>query len=317
MSPSRLEPLSHTGIFQLMTSALIDFSGGVASHGELPDRWSLGGEQMQIHRYNEHTYILRQSKAVSFEAPFMFLLFGNDRALLLDTGANAKFPLRATVDELVDQWLAAHPRPAYPLVVAHSHGHGDHVAGDSQFAERPETTVVAHPVAAVREFFRFADWPTEPVEFDLGGRPLTILGIPGHHEASIAIYDPWTRLLLTGDTVYPGRLYIRDIAAFVGSLNRMVTFAQRHPVSHVLGCHIEMTTTPGVDYPIGARHQPNEPPLQLTPRHLTLIRNAAAAAADIPGVHVHDDFILFNGPCHAAAIKHAFRLLASKLRLTG
>lgn len=42
-----------------------------------------------MHAYSEHTVILRQNKSVHFEAPFLFLLFGNERALLLDTGATA------------------------------------------------------------------------------------------------------------------------------------------------------------------------------------------------------------------------------------
>ncbi len=42
-----------------------------------------------MHLFDAHTFILRQSKTVNFEAPFLFLLCGNERALLLDTGATA------------------------------------------------------------------------------------------------------------------------------------------------------------------------------------------------------------------------------------
>jgi hypothetical protein len=73
---------------------------------------------IQVHHLDEHTVVLRQSKQTSYEAPFLFLLFGNDRALLLDTGATAdaaRFPLRATVDGLIDAWLAEHPREGYEL----------------------------------------------------------------------------------------------------------------------------------------------------------------------------------------------------------
>jgi hydroxyacylglutathione hydrolase len=34
---------------------------------------------IQVHACDEYTYILRQNKAVSYEAPFMFLLFGASR----------------------------------------------------------------------------------------------------------------------------------------------------------------------------------------------------------------------------------------------
>jgi glyoxylase-like metal-dependent hydrolase (beta-lactamase superfamily II) len=124
-----------------------------------------------VHSYDPHTYLFRQGKASSFEAPFIYLLFGNERAPLLDTGATADpaaFPLRATVDGLVDGWLKRNPRERYELVVAHTHGHGDHVAGDWQFADRELTTVVPREVEAVREFFGFTDWPAEIVTSTLG-----------------------------------------------------------------------------------------------------------------------------------------------------
>ena len=82
-----------------------------------------------------------------------------------------------------------------------------------------------------------------------------------HHETSIAVFDPWTGLLLTGDTVYPGRLYVEDMPTFAASIERLTEFALCRPVRHVLGCHIEMTRTPGRDYPLGCRYQPDEPSL--------------------------------------------------------
>jgi hydroxyacylglutathione hydrolase len=281
---------------------MIDFRTSAPVAGSLDVAWNHGrrGEPLiQTHAYDEHTVILRQSKRINYEAPFVFLLFGNERALLLDTGATAdpeSFPLRATVDSLVDAWLARHPRESYGLVVAHTHGHGDHVAADAQFTGRPATIVVPHDVPAVKSFFGLGDDLAEPVEFDLGGRTLAILHSPGHHTAAITIHDPWTGILFTGDTVYPGRLYIDDHAAFHRSLDMMVAFTETHQVTHVLGCHIEMTRTPGRDYPLGARYQPAEPPPQLTTAQLAAVRDATAQATGRPGIHRHPDFILYNEP---------------------
>lgn len=70
-------------------------------------------------------------------------LFGNEWALLLDTGATAtpaRFPLRATVDESVGAWLREHPRPGYQRVVAPTYGHGEHVGADTRITGRPATT---------------------------------------------------------------------------------------------------------------------------------------------------------------------------------
>jgi hydroxyacylglutathione hydrolase len=291
-----------------MTDTPIDFVTRAPTTGSLDVRWIHGsparrasaGPPIQVHQYDPHTVIMRQSKSVNYEAPFLFLLFGNDRALLLDTGATedpATFPLRATVDQLIAQWLAEHrPSGGYELVVAHTHGHGDHVAGDAQFEGRPDTTLVPRELDAVKAHFGFTGWPEQIAPFDLGGRVLEITGSPGHHRAAITVYDPWTGLLLTGDTVYPGRLYAFDFPQFVASLDRMVAMAESRPVTHVLGCHIEMTSRPGRDYPLGARYQPDEPALEMTVGQLRNIRAAAASVAGRQGEHRFDDFIIYNEP---------------------
>lgn len=73
----------------------INFNLSTAAPGSLDVKWIHGSvsakhntdPDIQVHPYNEHTIILRQNMAVHPEVPFMFLLFGNDRAILLDTGA--------------------------------------------------------------------------------------------------------------------------------------------------------------------------------------------------------------------------------------
>jgi hydroxyacylglutathione hydrolase len=272
-----------------------------------------GEPPIQTHWYDERTVILRQSKSLNYEAPFMYLLFGSERALLLDTGATEdpqRFPLRETVDRLIGEWTDL---KGYELVVAHSHGHGDHVAGDGQFAGRPNTVVVPRELDAVQSFFGFDDWPAQTVMFDLGGRVLEILGSPGHHPAAITIYDPATGILLTGDTVLPGRLYIADTAAYLSTMDRMVAFAAARPVTDVLGCHVEMTRRPRRDFPLGADYQPNERALELTPAHLTAIRDATAKVAGRPGVYRYDDFIIYNEPRKRDALLLMARARAHKL----
>lgn len=269
-----------------------------------------------MHAYDPHTFVLRQSKAVHYEAPFLYLFCGNRRALLLDTGATAdpeRFPLRATIDRILGDWLAAHPREGYQLVVAHTHAHSDHIAADPQFLDRPDTVVVPGDVDSVCSFFGFGDWPSEIVRFDLGGRVLEITGCPGHHPASIAVFDPWSGFLVTGDTVYPGRLYVRDYPAFNASLDRLVAFARSRPVTHVMGCHIEMTRTPRRDYPVGTTWQPDEAALPMTVEQLVAVR-AAAAAAGRRGRHVFDDFIVFHYPSLSAVLGEAARSLRARLR---
>ncbi|MBB4951440.1 glyoxylase-like metal-dependent hydrolase (beta-lactamase superfamily II) [Kitasatospora gansuensis] len=283
----------------------ITFNTGVPATRPLDVRWIHGSASakhntdpdIQVYSYDEHTLILRQNMAVNYEAPFLYLLFGADRAVLIDTGATASaeyFPLRATVDALVEQWLATHPRAAYQLVVLHSHGHGDHTAGDGQFADRPDTVVVPADRESAWGYLGLAEDPSRIVPFDLGGRALECIATPGHHRAAVTYYDPHTGFLLTGDTVYPGRLYVEDWEAFTRSIDRLVSFTETRPVSHVLGCHIEMTTTPGDDYPILMTYQPEEHVLELTADHLRQIRAAIEEIGDKPGQHPYPDFVIYR-----------------------
>jgi hydroxyacylglutathione hydrolase len=252
---------------------------------------------IQVFWYDDDTVILRQNKAINYEAPFLYLLFGASRAVLLDTGATASsdlFPLRRTVDSLMESWLERNPHRGYHLMVLHTHSHDDHVAGDSQFLDPPDTTIVDAGRAAAWRFFGFSEDDWESVRcFDLGDRQLEVLATPGHDAAAVTFYDPRTGFLLTGDTVYRGRLYIEDWQAFSRSIDRMIEFAAQRRITLVMGCHIEMTREPGVDYPVRTTYQPNEPPLEMTPAHLRAVRAALDEVGTRPARSRHDDFILW------------------------
>lgn len=252
----------------------------------------------QVQSLDRDTFVIRQSVKTNFEAPFLYLIFGRDKALLVDTGAKDG-QIRPTVDRLVTEWLAEHHRTEIPLVVAHSHSHGDHIAGDAAFRERPNTTVIGLQPADVAESFGLRNWPNEIGRFDLGGRVLNIIPTPGHQAASIMIYDPRLRILLSGDVLYPGRLYVpvNFMADERASIDRVAAFAATHPIRALLGAHIEMTRTPGRDYPHEAATHPDEHPLELPAKSIGELQNGLKAALDVPGQpQVHDHFIISPVP---------------------
>jgi len=271
--------------------------------GALGIRWHAGwpsakhdpAPEIQIHSYDESTLIFRQNMSVHFEAPFLFLLLGAERALLLDTGATAEpayFPLRQVVDEAIIRWLDLHPRDSYGLLVAHTHGHRDHRAADGQFADRPDTVTVGPDLADVTAFYELPHWPNGTATLDLGGRVVDVVPGPGHHPAAVVFHDRRTGLLFTGDTLYPGHLYIPDLASYTTTVDRLLSFCERHPVTHLLGCHVEMSSEPGVDYPAGTTYQPDEAPLEMTVGHLRALRRALTQVAGRPGTFRYDDFLL-------------------------
>ena len=251
--------------------------------------------QIQVYAYDANTYILRQSMCTDYEGPFMYLLFGQNRVLLEDTGASASpaIPIHTTVKRIIARWLASHGMSSIPLTVAHSHSHGDHVANDNQFIGQPNTTVVGTSVSAVQNFFGVTSWPTQIVQYDLGGRILDVIPIPGHQSAHIAFYDRNTQLLLTGDTLYPGRLYISDFNAYKASVQRLVDFTATNNVSFVLGTHIEMQNVPGQQFPLGSTYHPNEHVLQLSQSHLIELLNGVLGMQGSPHQEVHNDFIIY------------------------
>lgn len=272
-------------------------SGGSPQVNGFPAAWPNGTDcnaedSIFVWAYAEDTYILRQSLCTSFEGPFLYLFFGDDKVLLEDTG-DGGIPVRDTVQGVIDDWLRAHGKTSIELVVMHSHSHGDHADGDPQFSGQPNTTVVGTSLAAVTSFFGFADWPNQAVAFDLGNRVIDVVPIPGHQQAHVALYDRRHDLLLTGDTLYPGRLYIDDFGDYQASTARLTAFvAAGNPVSWVLGTHIEMTTTPMQDFAFQAESHPNEHVLELRLEHLQELDNAVQAMSS-PEYEEHDDFIIY------------------------
>jgi len=282
--------------------------------GDFNVQWIHGAEHcsqttdppLQVHRFDSDTFIIRQSKCSepgtpgnigpSFEAPFLYLLFGQTRALLLDTGASSSpqlFPIGATVRQILQQHATAQGGNSLPLLVVHSHSHEDHFAGDGQFQDDPNTVVVQPSLAAVKSFFELPHWPDGQGLIDLGGRLVDVLPLPGHEASHIALYDRQTQLLLTGDTLYPGLLVVNDWAAYVKSAARLKVFADTHPVSFVCGAHIEMTNEAGKWFGLGALFQPGEHVLQLPAQQIKMWNDALAAMGAHPQVKRLAEFIIF------------------------
>jgi glyoxylase-like metal-dependent hydrolase (beta-lactamase superfamily II) len=205
---------------------------------------------------------VRQSPCASFEANFLYLLIGSDKALLIDTGAVADpkaMPLAKTVLEL----LPDKDNKKLPLLVAHTHRHLDHRAGDPQFAALPSVEVVPFDLEGVQRFFGFNNWPNGIAHIDLGGRTVEVIPTPGHNQTHLAFYDDRTGILFTGDFLMPARLLIEDARAYRESALRVIDFLNTRQLTHILGGHIELNAA-GRAYRFGSHYHPNEHPLELT-----------------------------------------------------
>jgi glyoxylase-like metal-dependent hydrolase (beta-lactamase superfamily II) len=276
--------------------------GGNVDRGVLPATWMTGGPkcmevpEWQVHEYNPTFFILRQSGCSDYEKPFVYLIFGRDRALLFDTGSRDG-NLVPTLRRTIHDWLERNNRVAIQLVVTHSHSHSDHVAGDAEVQVMNDPAISVTFIAAKPEdektFFHISDGDDARGSVDLGIRVIDVIPIPGHDAASIALYDRRTGILLTGDSLYPGRLYIHDLAEFQRSTERLIRFTEGKPIAHILGCHIEQTRTPFLDYAIGTIYQPDEHPLELSRGALLELEDALKSLSGTPRRLALSDFSLW------------------------
>lgn len=120
-----------------------------------------------------------------------YLVVGSSKALLIDSGAG-EVDVKAVCAEITD----------LPIELVNTHYHGDHTAANKDF-----DSVYMHP-ADVR---KMSEWTQispvcEGYVFELGGRELKVIEIPGHTPGGIALYDEAANLMFTGDTV--GRMPI-------------------------------------------------------------------------------------------------------------
>ncbi len=122
-----------------------------------------------------------------------------------------------------------------------------HIAeGDATFVREPlsaETRRWIHRALLPRplpEGFRFERWATSVAgtivaigdghTFDLGGRTLAAIATPGHSPGSLCFLDRKERLLLTGDSVLAGAIWLHleestPLGEYLGSLQRLRALA--------------------------------------------------------------------------------------------
>src|SRR5215831_12434087 len=163
--------------------------------GSMEVQWSEGTPNcatksqspLQVHQYNACTFLLRESLCTTFEAPFMYLLVGATKALLIDTGDVAD-PKVIPLADSVMHLLPGEGPTKLPLLVVHTHRHLDHRAGDGQFMHLSNVQVVGFDIDSVRRYYNFTDWLNGLAQIHLGDRTVDVIPSPGHNETEISFY---------------------------------------------------------------------------------------------------------------------------------
>ncbi len=165
-----------------------------------------------------------------------FLLTGEERALLVDSGRNVHCA-RDIAASLTD----------LPVSLINTHADGDHVGSNCQFE-----SFYIHPAEEAN--YRRGDRPgtilpiRENDVFDLGGRRLEVIHLPGHTPGSIALLDIENRVLISGDPIQDGRIFMfgpfRNMENYIRSLEHLQGWRDRF--DEVWPSHGSIPVEPGL-----------------------------------------------------------------------
>jgi glyoxylase-like metal-dependent hydrolase (beta-lactamase superfamily II) len=210
--------------------------------------------------------------------------------MLIDSGAvedEVAMPLASTLADLLPKVNGV----PLPLLVAHTHRHADHRAGDAQLARLPGAEIVPIEPEDIVKFYGFKSWFEDAVKVDLGGRVVEAIAVPGHLRDHLLFYDANTGLVFSGDFLLPGRLLVDDIDAYKASADRAVAYLKDKPVTAILGGHIELGID-GEPFTAGSSYHPNERALALTKQDLETL---PAALEDFNGFYSkYPNYIVVN-----------------------
>lgn len=268
-----VRPIAFVMALVALLSSAAPLHAGSPAEG-LAAKWNEGstdctktpGPPLEMHHYDAHTVILREGLCTTGEAPFMYLLIGTQKALLIDTG-DVEDPHKVALAAAVVAQLPTDGSAPLPLLVAHTHRHQDHRAGDPQFATLPNTQVVGFDLDSVKNFYHFTAWPDGSAQIDLGDRTVDVIPTPGHNETEVSFYDRNSALVFSGDFLLPGRILVDDTEAYRLSAARLLQFLSNRPVTAFLGGHVEKSV-PGQLFDWQVQYHPEEHSLQLPPADL-------------------------------------------------
>lgn len=170
--------------------------------------------EVQIFPINENTWRVQEDMVRSF------LLAGTKEALLIDSGFHVP-NMKAVAESLT----------SLPVKLLNTHADRDHVGGNNEFG----TFYMSMAEASNYYHGENRNGVIVPVEhgdkLDLGDRELEIIGLPGHTPGSIAVLDVKNRVLISGDPIQDGNIYMfgvqRELHAYVLSLKRLESCKDR------------------------------------------------------------------------------------------
>ena len=210
----------------------------------------LNDEHYRVTQVKPNLWAIEDIK--STEHSIIYLLCGQSKALLFDTGLGLS-PVSPIVKELTK----------LPLIVVLSHWHFDHVGGAYEFNNvigwKSDAMInacknginlnamnkqfdtafwesIGHNLLQINSFSSIQLLDKEGV-IDLGGYSIKLLHTPGHTYDSICLYEPKQGWLFTGDSVYPGPIYLQFEDSDIAAYQRSIVTLEKLDVTSILPGH--------------------------------------------------------------------------------
>ncbi len=167
-------------------------------------------------KISDHFWIFEENGVRSF------LFEGDTKAMLIDTGFGT-LPIREMAAELTD----------LPVFLVNTHTDRDHIGGNKDF--KPvymHPSEMDHYKNALPAGCHMEDvrplWEGDII--DLGLWKFEVILTPGHTPGSIMLLEREKRMLISGDSIQDGNIYMfgagRNIQAFQESLKKVIAIAE-------------------------------------------------------------------------------------------
>lgn len=183
------------------------------------DEYRGGFMKTKIRQYDQNIYAIDQEMVRSF------VIIGEKQALIIDAGAQS-----------VDFMSYVREMTSLPVKLCLSHSDHDHTANLDQF---DEVYIHEDEIPFLQQQNIKMNVIHEGDVFDLGGRELEVIHVPGHTPGSICLWDRQHHQLFSGDTVSYGPVYmfgsLRHMDDYIASLTKLQSMLDKQVT--IFPCH--------------------------------------------------------------------------------
>lgn len=225
-------------LFTILTLSISSFCSCQKNQSEKQDYEALKvrSDWFEVNYLGNRIYSIEEPR--SSQGNVSYLILGNKRGLMFDTGCGENevkgdYKIKYILDKIT----------TLPVTLLQSHFHFDHNQNIHEFDHIafPDLPDLKERVSEdglfhfTRDDLFEGDYPSEisvdewfPLEtdIDLGDQVIQLVHVPGHSDESVAILDKTSKVILLGDFLYNGALFLfhnDDLMVYQQTVNHLLS----------------------------------------------------------------------------------------------